>query len=669
MAKKIPLILERRAKISKKVAADGTPDRYDISFSSETPYERWFGTEILVHTKDAVDMSRAAGGMPFLLNHGVDKVLGRVENFRLEGKQTRGEVVFDEEDPEALKYKSKVDREFLGDVSLQYRVDEDSVEITRTKGEPDTVRFLKWTPVEGSLATIAADPSVGFGRTFNPEDPTMADEDNGVIDIQQFRTEVSTAKSQGTAEGAKAERQRAAAINDAFDTLNRQYQTDIFKALRKRCIADNCTIEQTRTAILGLINTEPGADPGVGAGDGDGAVAHAPMHDQHSRTIHAGQDEMEKFQQGVSEALEFRMRVDTSEELRKKMGANPFSGMRLVEIGRHYLRMLGINAGALAPATVAKMSLQRTGIIAHSTSDYTAVLANIVNKMLGKGYMQNAETWRPLVTIVNLPDYKEGSIPSLTSFTDLLEVGENAEYKSGTLGEVAEPIKMRKFGRKYSISREAILNDDLMAFTRIPRLMGLAAARKVGDLFWNDIIIDNPVLKQDNQMLFGNFHANQSNNNDPLAVAGLNTAIAKMRTQKDPDKRATLNVVPAYLMVPAALEGTADVLTTAMYQTGNMTSTTDAQLEKDGNNRFTNLTPIIEPRLDADDPGCWYLSSDPNSGVVDSVAIAFLNGEEQPFMEQQEGFDQDGVMYKIRLEATAAAIAYQGLQRIGKIAG
>lgn len=657
MSVKIPQTLERRATIEKRKTTDGEAEVYDVSFSSETPYKRFFGKEILTHKPEAIDMSRAAGGLPLLVNHDQGKLIGRIDNFRLEGKKTRGTLRFDVEDPLAMEWKGKIDRGIARDVSLQYDIDPDQIEVKRTKSSSlDTVRFNRWTPLEGSIVSIPADASVGVGRSFNIEDSEMADEnqpDEGVIDINKFRADMATAKKTGATEATTLERRRISDINHEFTSLNSEYKgSDMFVALQQRCTDEGSSLDQARSAILGLINTDPGSGP----------VARPPAEDQRTRTVEAGLDSMEKFRAGVQEALEYRFRVDTSPELAARMPQNPFSGLRMVEIGREYLKLLGVNAGAMNPVDVATQSLKRHGIVSHSSSDYTEVLANIANKMLGRGYTQNAETWRPLVTIVNLPDYKEGKIPSLTSFTDLLEIPENGEYKSGTLGEVGEPIKMRKFGRKYSISREAILNDDLMAFTRIPRLMGNAAARKVGDLVWNDIVIGNPTLTQNGNALFSTGNKNLATVTGPPSVATFNAAFAAMRTQKDPDQRATLNVVPAYVMCPAILEGTVEVLTTAMIQAENPVGG-GTIVADNANNRFTRLTPVVEPRLDSDSLTSWYMSTNPDGGIVDTIALAFLNGQEAPFMEQQEGFDQDGVIYKIRLEATAAPIAYQGLYK------
>lgn len=62
--------------------------RRTVSFSSETPYRRYFGMEILDHAEGAVDLGRLNSVGVLLFNHDVDRVVGRVVP-RLGGKQPR----------------------------------------------------------------------------------------------------------------------------------------------------------------------------------------------------------------------------------------------------------------------------------------------------------------------------------------------------------------------------------------------------------------------------------------------------------------------------------------------------------------------------------------------------------------------------------------------------
>ena len=55
----------------------------ELSFSSEAPVERWFGTEILDHSPGAVDLSRLNGSGPLLVDHDTGDQVGVVEEARI----------------------------------------------------------------------------------------------------------------------------------------------------------------------------------------------------------------------------------------------------------------------------------------------------------------------------------------------------------------------------------------------------------------------------------------------------------------------------------------------------------------------------------------------------------------------------------------------------------
>jgi hypothetical protein len=191
----------------------------------------------------------------------------------------------------------------------------------------------------------------------------------------------------------------------------------------------------------------------------------------------------------------------------------------------------------------------------------------------------------------------------------------------------------------FSITRQAIINDDLTAFTDIPRKMGRAAARTVGDLVFS-ILTSNPTMS-DGVALFHASHNNLAGSGAAITAASVGAGRTAMRTQKD--GKATLNIRPSFLLVPAALEDTAQVL---------MTSETDPSKT---NSRVPNpvrnaAEVIVDARLEAASTIAWYLAADPS--VFDTIEVGYLDGIAAPFLDQQDGWTIDGVEYKVRIDAT-----------------
>ncbi len=203
--------------------------------------------------------------------------------------------------------------------------------------------------------------------------------------------------------------------------------------------------------------------------------------------------------------------------------------------------------------------------------------------------------------------------------------------------------------KMFSITRQAIINDDLSVFTRVPARMGRAARRTIGNLVYAQIVADGAVMS-DGKTLFHNDHANKGTG--ALTMTNLDTARAKMALQKDPDSiaKSGLNIRPAFLLVPVELQGKATALMAA-------------EFDPSGTQRNPNVVRgmvevISEARLSTDSSAEWYLAANPNQ--FDTIEVAYLNGNSSPVLEQKDGWNVDGVEFKVRIDAGVKALGWQG---------
>lgn len=147
--------------------------RRTISFSSEEPYRRWFGMEILDHADNSVDLSRLNEVGVLLFNHNTDFVVGKVIRAWVEDHRGMAEVEFDTDD-DAEKIFGKVQSGTLKTTSVRYSVDAWE-EVVAGKTSADG-RYTgpcqiarKWTPLEVSIVSVPADATVGVGRADGQE--------------------------------------------------------------------------------------------------------------------------------------------------------------------------------------------------------------------------------------------------------------------------------------------------------------------------------------------------------------------------------------------------------------------------------------------------------------------------------------------------------------------
>lgn len=149
-------------------AVEGQERTVELSFSSEEPYSRWWGVEILDHTNGCVDLNRLNEIGCVLFNHNRDKVIGRILEASNENGRCTATVRFDDDEQSDIIYK-KVQGGTLKGVSVGYMVDSWE-EVAPGKQSADG-RFTgpceiakRWTPYEISIVSVPADPTVGVGR-------------------------------------------------------------------------------------------------------------------------------------------------------------------------------------------------------------------------------------------------------------------------------------------------------------------------------------------------------------------------------------------------------------------------------------------------------------------------------------------------------------------------
>jgi hypothetical protein len=253
----------------------------------------------------------------------------------------------------------------------------------------------------------------------------------------------------------------------------------------------------------------------------------------------------------------------------------------------------------------------------------------------------------------------------LADAPSLQQLNEKGEYHRAQLTDNNVSYQLATYGEIVALTRKVIINDDLQAFTRVPALLGVAAARLESDTVWA-IITSNPAAiyagDKTSTALFAAGHNNlltgAASSIDPtvagaVALVALGDGRKALRQQKGP-QGTPLNLVPRFIAVPTALE-------TYMLQVVYPINIASADATKVVPEWVRSLVPIVEPRLDANSATGWYLIADP--AQVDTVEYCYLEGQQGVYIETKQGFEIDGVEIKARMDFGAAAIDYRGMQK------
>ncbi len=142
-------------------AVDAESRTVELSFSSDLPYKRWWGTEVLDHG-DGADFSRLNNAAALLWNHDWDKQIGVVESAQVDGSKGIAKVRFSKS-AEGEEAWQDVQDGIKRNVSVGYRVLEMVLE-KESEEDGEEYRVTKWAPYEISLVSVPADATVGVGR-------------------------------------------------------------------------------------------------------------------------------------------------------------------------------------------------------------------------------------------------------------------------------------------------------------------------------------------------------------------------------------------------------------------------------------------------------------------------------------------------------------------------
>ena len=227
---------------------------------------------------------------------------------------------------------------------------------------------------------------------------------------------------------------------------------------------------------------------------------------------------------------------------------------------------------------------------------------------------------------------------------------EGAEYTDGTFGDNEESLTIAKYGRIFGLTLEAMVNDNLAAFTRVPRAFGQGAMRLECDSVYTTITT-NPNMADGNPI----FDATHNNlmAAAALSVDSLGAARTAMRKQKGILNLQILNVTPKYLIVPAALETKAEELIYGTVQPGKSNDIETPPFVR-------ALEIVVDARLDADSETAWYLAADYNQ--IETVVVAHLEGHPFDLLEEP-GFKIDGLQWRARHIFGVKALDWKSLTK------
>ncbi len=602
------------------------------SVGSKVLRSPWFGEpfyEELSMDKEHIRMGRLNNGAPLLDTHNswdLKGVIGVVRKAWIADGKGHATVQFSKrKDVEPIW--EDVKEGIVRNVSVGYRIHK--FEKIKSEDEIKTYRATDWEPMEISAVPVGADAGAGFRTSEKDEEFTCelitraesALEENDMKDKEkkddaalgtETRTaeEIELATKQATEQGSATERTRVLEIGK----LCRTHKMD--EKFQEKLVAEGVSLEAARSQVLDQL-----------------VVRDSQTTTKNHVRVEAGElDEIKTRREGITEALLHRHDAKAFALTEK---GQDFRGMSLLRIAEEIV-------GIKRARGMSKLELATRAL---STSDFPEILANTAGKTLRRGYDDEPRTFVPWCVQGTLPDYKEVSRTALGEGPNLAKILEGGEFTVGTVGEGAEKYSLADYGKILAITHKTIINDDLGAFTRIPKMFGAAAGRVESDIVYA-FLTGSHEMSDEEELFDASAHGNKASSGTTIPN-GINAAKAAMRKQKGLDNKAFLNLMAAFLIVGPDKETEGKQVLSSLVVPSESSKV---------NVHANSMDLIVEARITGN---LWLLAASPSR--IDTIEFSYLEGMNGPEITTKEGFEVDGVMIKCKHVFGAKPIDFRGM--------
>src|SRR5262249_30406042 len=180
-------------------------------------------------------------------------------------------------------------------------------------------------------------------------------------------------------------------------------------------------------------------------------------------------------------------------------------------------------------------------------SDFPRLLDNVTRVVFLDAYTDAPRTFAAWTRAITVEDFRTTYITN-PGFPTLLPVPEEGEFTRHIPPGPAEPLAVVAYGRIVALTRQAVLANDLLTFSRMTQMLGVAAASLESDVTYA-LLTSNPVLA-DGAPLFSALHQNLR---PPAALSADSLAAATTALATQTADGTPLHLVARYLLVGTAL--------------------------------------------------------------------------------------------------------------------
>ena len=401
-------------------------------------------------------------------------------------------------------------------------------------------------------------------------------------------------------------------------------------------IRSGATVEEVRTAIVERLRKDK-----------------APITTA-VRVVDSGEDE---FRADAANGLLLRGGIQTGQAEQATEGARQFSRLSFRDLAIECLERDGFSGARRLDSSALYTEVFNRQYF-NPTAAFPAILDNAIEKAYVQGHRTVPVTFDQWTKKGSLKDFKTHDNNYLAGpVGEFLEVPEGGELKNDIATDAKRPTrKLKTYGKQFTLSRQAFINDDIDLVTRIPARYA-AAARKTINTQCYRILMNNPTI-YDGLPLFSTNHRNLLPTGTKITQAAVQSMIMALATQKDEFEQAII-VRPAAIIVPAGYAF--DIYT--LFNSPTIQTTDNTQAVNPLYRYKDSISIIEDPTINQMAGGFgsvmpWFMTAAREDS--DFIEVDYLNGQEIPTIRRMETPGQLGFVWDIYLDWGINPMDYRG---------
>lgn len=371
--------------------------------------------------------------------------------------------------------------------------------------------------------------------------------------------------------------------------------------------------------------------------------------------IEVGMDEADKFRRAAADGMVLRggVQIDKPAD-----GARDFRGTSLKDLAIRCMEHDGENVRDLVLRSPDEIFDMLGRQFYNPSASFPAIMDQAINKAYVEGYNKASVTFDRWVKKGTLKDFKSTKHEYIAGPAgDFFEVPENGEIKHDTPRDVKRPNRQLKtYGRQFTMSRQAFINDDIGFLSTIPARYAAAARRTQNKQAYNILLGNDKIY--DGIPLFDTKHNNLIKTGGAPSRETFLPMLLKLQMMKDEFDEA-INIRPAKIVVPVGYAF--DMFT--MFNSPTIQTSENTQAANPLYNYRTMIEIIEEATINAlvgtDKPVPWFLMGAGED--VDGVWVDYLNGDEIPKIRRMETPGTLGYVWDIFLDWGFSVVDYRGI--------